>query len=171
MSAVPRVVTEAVEVLCTRFEAGDYNPTPLIDIGALVANADGVIDEQEIDTLRRILEPMLGAELDGQVVRFLIDASVRVIQAEGVDPKVRLVAEILLDCDAVEPALVVALGVAFASEGFSDAERSIVEKLAAATEYPSDKLRGLIDKARESYEGIPPQSQRRKATDVPSSRK
>ncbi len=171
MSAVPRVVTEAVEVLCARFEAGDYNPTPLIDIGALVANADGVIDEQEIDTLRRILEPMLGAELDAQIVRFLIDASVRVIQAEGVDPKIRLVAEILLDCDAVEPALIVAVGVAFSSEGFSDAERAIVEKLAAATDYPSDKLRALIERARESYEGIPPQSQRRKAGDVPSSRK
>jgi tellurite resistance protein len=171
MSAVPRVVTEAVEVLCARFEAGDYNPTPLIDIGALVANADGVIDEQEIDTLRRILEPMLGAELDAQVVRFLIDASVRVIQADGVDAKIRLVAEILLDCDAVEPALVVALGVAFASEGFSDAERGVVEKLATATSFPSDRLRTLIEKARESYDGIPPQSQRRKAVDVPSSRK
>lgn len=171
MSAVPRAVSEAVEVLCARFEAGDYNPTPLIDIGALVANADGVIDEQEIDTLRRILEPMLGAELDAEVVRFLIDASVRVIQGDGVDARVRLVSEILLDCDAVEPALVVALGVAFASEGFSDAERSVIEKLAVATGFPNDQLKGLIEKSRESYDGIPPQSQRRKAGDIPPSSK
>lgn len=171
MSAVPRIVTEAVEVLCARFEAGDYNPTPLIDIGALIASADGVVDEQEIDTLRRILEPMLHAELDDQIVRFLIDASVRVIQADGVDARVRLVAEILLDCDAVEPAFIVALGVAFASEGLSDAERSVIEKLAAATRLPADRLNALIEKSRQSYEGIPPQSQRRKAVDAPSSRK
>lgn len=170
MSAVPRAVTEAVEVLCARFEAGDYNPTPLIDIGALIANADGVIDEQEIDTLRRILEPMLGAELDAQIVRFLIEASVRVIQGDGVDARVRLVAEILFDCDAVEPAMVVALGVAFASEGLSDAERMIIDKLAYATRFPAERLKVLIENARESYEGIPPQSQRRKAGDAPSSR-
>jgi tellurite resistance protein len=171
VSAVPRSVTEAVEVLCARFEAGDYNPTPLIDIGALIANADGVVDEQEIDTLRRILEPMLGAELDPQIVRFLIDASVQVIRGDGVDARVRLVAEILLDCDAVEEGMKVALGVAFASEGFSDAERVVIEKLAAATKFPTEDLNRVIAGAREAYEGIPPQSQRRKATDVPSSRR
>jgi tellurite resistance protein len=170
MSAVPRSVSTAVEQLCAKFEAGDYNPTPLIDIGALVANADGVIDAEELDTLRRILEPMLGAELDGDVVRFLTEASVRVIHADGVDARVRLVAEILLDCDAVEPALVVALGVAFASEGFSDSERGVIEKLARATSFPDDRLRELIETMRTSYADIPPQSQRRKAIDPPSAR-
>lgn len=170
MSAVPRAVTEAVEVLCAKFEAGDYNPTPLIDIGALIANADGVIDEQEIDTLRRILEPMLGAELDPQIVRFLIEASVRVIQGDGVAARVRLVAEILLDCDAVEPALIVALGVAFASEGLSGAERMAIDKLASATHCPPERLRALTEIVRESYEGIPPQSQRRKPVGAPASR-
>ena len=166
MSAVPRPVTEAVEILCARFEAGDYNPTPLIDIGALVANADGVVDADEIDTLRRILEPMLGEGLESEIVGFLIDASVRVISVDGVDARARLVAEILLDCDAVEQGLKVALGVAFASNGYSDAERAIVDKLARATNYPPARLDALVAKMRDLYSDIQPQSQRRKAVEV-----
>ena len=170
MSAVPRPVTEAVEVLCARFEAGDYNPTPLIDIGALIANADGVVDDEEIDTLRRILQPMLGQEIEAEIVGFLIDASIRVIQADGVDARARLVAEILLDCDAVEQGVKVALGVAFASNGFSDAERAVIEKLARAASFPEARLNEMIAKTRELYSDIPPQSQRRKAVDVASPR-
>jgi len=170
MSVVPRPVTEAVEVLCARFEAGDYNPTPLIDIGALIANADGVVDAEEIDTLRRILQPMLGEEVDAEIVGFLIDASIRVIHADGVDARARLVAEILLDCDAVYQGIKVALGVAFASNGFSDAERAVIDKLARAAGMPDAQLTELIAKVRELYADIPPQSQRRKAVDVENPR-
>lgn len=170
MSAVPRPVTEAVEVLVARFEAGDYNPTPLIDIGALVANADGVVDDEEIDTLRRILQPMLGEGIEAEVVGFLINASIRVIQGDGVDARARLVAEILMDCDAVEAGLKVALGVAFASNGFSDAERGVIEKLATATKFPKAKLDEMIASVRELYSDIPPQSQRRKAVEVANPR-
>jgi len=170
MSAVPRPVTEAVEVLCARFEECAYNSSPMIDNGALVANADGVVDAEEIDTLRRILQPMLGEELPAEIVGFLIDASIRVIKGDGVDARARLVAEILMDCDAVEQGLRVALGVAFASNGFSDAERGVIEKLADATKFPRASLDALIVKVRELYSDIPPQSQRRKAVEVANPR-
>ena len=42
------------------------------------------------------------------------------------------IAEILVDCDAVEPGIVVALAIAYASEGFSQAERVVVERIADA---------------------------------------
>jgi tellurite resistance protein len=162
MSAVPSAVTQAVEALVLKMEAGDYNPTPIIDLGALIANADGVVDAEEIDTLRCILEPMLGAELPTEVVRFLIDASLHVIKAHGLDARLRLVAEIMLDCEAVEPALLVALGVAFASVGYSDAERSVVERLAAAMNLPPERLPQLVEHVRTSYHDIPPVSTKKR---------
>lgn len=165
MSAVPRAVTAAVETLVQKMEAGDYNPTPIIDLGALIANADGVVDAEEIDTLRRILEPMLGAELPTDVVQFLIDASVYVIKADGVDARLRLVAEIMIDCDAVEPALLVALGVAFASVGYTDAERSVVEKLATAMSLPPERLPELVEKIRAGYQDIPPASSKKRSNE------
>jgi len=165
MSAVPRSVTQAVETLVAKMEAGDYNPTPIIDLGALIANADGVVDAEEIDTLRHILEPMLGAELPTEVVRFLIDASLHVIKADGLDARLRLVAEIMLDCDAAEPALLVALGVAFASVGYTDAERGVVEKLANTMEVPLDRLQQLVETMRKSYQDIPPVSSKKRSNE------
>lgn len=165
MSAVPRSVTEAVETLVKKMEAGDYNPTPIIDLGALIANADGVVDAEEIDTLRHILEPMLGAELPTEVVRFLIDASIYVIKADGADARLRLVAEIMLDCDAAEQALLVALGVAFASDGFTEAERAVIEKLAGAMRLPPERLPQLVEAMRASYHDIPPQSSKKRSNE------
>src|SRR5262245_37004478 len=40
------VVKAAVASLCSRFEDGGYALTPIIDLGALVANADGTVDEK-----------------------------------------------------------------------------------------------------------------------------
>ena len=43
-----------------------------------------------------------GATVDPSLVRYLIEASLKVIAAAGVEPRVRLLAEMLADCDAVE---------------------------------------------------------------------
>ena len=160
MSAVPQLVRVAADALVAKMVAGDYNPTPILDLGALVANADGVVDAEEIDTLRRILEPMLGAEVPAEVVRFLLDASVHVIQAAGVDARARLVAEIMLDCDACEEALSLALAVSFASKGYSAAERVVVEKLAAAMNVEPARLARLVEAIDGSYRDVPPASAR-----------
>lgn len=151
LKQVPKLVSDAVEQLLQRFEAGDYNPTPLIDLGALVANADGTVDHAELEALRGILEPMLHTELDDELVGFLVDASVKVIKADGWQARMRVVAEILKDCDAAEQAITVALAVAFASDGYSDAERNVVTALAEATEVPRARLDALVESVRSAY--------------------
>ncbi len=151
MSAVPKLVADALEELRIRFEAADYNPTPIIDLGVLIANADGVVDANEIDTLRRILVPMLGESLDVETVRLLVDATVRVVDKAGADARLRLVAEILLDCDAVEEGVTVALGVAFASEGLSEPQRKTIGDLAEATSLGGSRLAELIEQVRTAY--------------------
>jgi len=143
-AATTPYVREAIERLLGRFERGDYNPTPIIDLGTLVANADGVVDAQEIETLQQILEPLLGAQLDGELVGYLVNASLSVIKSAGVEPRMRVVAEILMDCDAVEEGIIVALAVAYASEGLSEAERALVTQLAKLCEVPDDRIAALI---------------------------
>ena len=142
------IIQKAIQDLCRRFDRHDYNPTPIVDLGALVANADGHVDEHEVEALRHLLEPMLGAQLHTQLVGYLIDASLRVIEEAGVEPRIRLLGEILKDCDAVEEGLIVALAVAHASSGLSPAERGIVESLARATNLPSSRLEELNEKVR-----------------------
>jgi hypothetical protein len=103
---------------------------------------------------------MLGQEIEAEIVGFLIDASIRVIQADGVDARARLVAEILLDCDAVEPGILVALAVAYASEGFSDEERVVIERIADAAELPRARLNELTERVRARADGGDPVSVR-----------
>ncbi|WP_437293188.1 tellurite resistance TerB family protein [Sorangium sp. So ce426] len=147
----PELVQQAAGLLRARFDLNEYNPTPIVDLGALVANADGTVDAEEIDALRQLIEPMLGAQLDVELVRYLIEASLKVIAAAGVEPRVRLLAEILMDCDAVEEGIIIALAVAHASEGISDAERAVIESLARAAELPARRLDQLNEQVRAAF--------------------
>lgn len=147
----PAMVQKAASELCARFRQNEYNPTPIVDLGALVANADGSVDDEEIDALRELLEPMLGAALNAELVGYLIEASLKVLEAAGVEPRVRLLAEILLDCDAVEEGLIIALAVAHASDGISTAERAIIESLARATALPAARLDRLDEEVRAAF--------------------
>ena len=142
----------AIADLCERFDKNGYNPTPIIDLGVLVANADGVVDEAEVTALRGIFQRLLGEQIDAELVGHLVDASREVIDAAGVGPRLRLLAEILQDCDAVEQGITVALGVAYASEGLSASERTLVSELAGAAGLPDGRLEELIESVRAQSE-------------------
>jgi tellurite resistance protein len=143
VTEIRALVDDAINVLCTRFEQGGYNPTPIIDLGVLVARADGKVDDAEKKALRDVFESLLDERLSGAVVGHLIAASLEVIELAGAEPRARLVAEILKDCDAVEQGIVVALGIAFASEGLSKAERSVIRTIADAAGLPAARVDAL----------------------------
>ena len=141
-------VSPAIEELCDAFERGGYNPTPIIDLGVLVAYADGKIDEREHAMLSDVFGTLLGTTLSSEVVDALVTASVEVIKAAGAEERARLVGTILKDCDAGEPGCVVALALAFASEGLSDGEKRVVNRIAEASGVTSDELAELTKKVR-----------------------
>ncbi|WP_394843823.1 TerB family tellurite resistance protein [Pendulispora brunnea] len=146
------LIRETVETVCELFERGDYNPTAIIDLGVLVANADGTIDDDEVEALRLIFGRLLRTQLDVDLVSPLIVASREVIDAAGVGSRLRLIAEILKDCDAVEEGVIVALGIAYSSEGFSASERTLIASLAQACNLPSSRLEELIETVRLAVE-------------------
>lgn len=143
------IVASAIEQLCTAFARHGYNPTPIIDLGVLVASADGKVDAGERSMLLEIFQTLLETSLTSEVVDHLVTASLEIIEAAGPAPRARLVGEILADCNAVEPGLVVALAVAYASEGLSAAERNVVTRIAEGAELPNEKLELLIAKTKE----------------------
>jgi tellurite resistance protein len=126
------IVDAAIEQLCTAFERGGYNPTPILDLGVLVASADGTVDADERDVLLDMFQTLLETSLTAGQVDHLIRASLEVIQLAGTDARIRLVGAILNDCAAAEQGIEVALAVAFASEGLSAAERAVIDRLADA---------------------------------------
>ncbi|MCA9596479.1 MAG: TerB family tellurite resistance protein [Myxococcales bacterium] len=154
------VIAPAIEELCAAFERHDYNPTPVIDIGVLVANADGTVDEQERALLSDVFQTLLETNLTPELVDALIRASAEVIQAAGAEPRARLVGAILHDCDAAEPGLRVALAIAFSSEGLSADERSIIDKIADAADVSQEHLAELVKEVEKHSEKGDPVSTR-----------
>jgi len=142
------VVGPAIDQLCDAFDRHGYNPTPIIDLGVLVANADGTIDDKERGMLNDIFATLLGTTLTGDVVDALVTASVEVIRAAGDESRARLVGTILDDCDAAEPGLVVAIAVAFASEGLSADEQRVVDRIAEAAGVTKEKLAEITSRVR-----------------------
>lgn len=141
-------VSPAIDELCDAFDKFGYNPTPIIDLGVLVAYADGKIDEKERAMLSDVFGTLLGTTLNGEVVDALVTASVEVIKQAGAEERARLVGTILRDCDAGEPGLVVALALAFASEGLSKNEQLVVDRIAEASGVSKEKLGALTKKVR-----------------------
>lgn len=149
------IVGAAIDHLCYAFERGGYNPTPIIDLGVLVAIADGVVDEKERAVLRDVFQTLLETKLSGDVVDHLVTACVQVVEAAGAESRARLIAEILRDCDAVEPGILVALAIAYASAGFSVEERVVIERIADFAGVPRSRLEELIARVSARAEGDP----------------
>ncbi|MFT3776201.1 MAG: TerB family tellurite resistance protein [Minicystis sp.] len=139
----PALIQDSIAVLCTRFTAGGYGLSPIIDLGALVANADGTVDEKELDMLRYLFDAALGSRLGKDALAHLVRSSLQVILEAGLEPRARFLADILVDCNAVEEGLTVALGVAFASEGLSQPERDVIDAIARAARLPQGKVDAL----------------------------
>ncbi len=125
-----KVIATAIEELCEAFESGGYNPTPIIDIGVLVASADGKVDLREREMLLDVFQTLLDTSLTAEVVDHLVTASLEVIEAAGAESRAKLVAAILRDCDAVDAGVRVALAIAFASQGLSKAESKVIQRIA-----------------------------------------
>jgi tellurite resistance protein len=154
------IIAPAIEELCAAFERGGYNPTPVIDLGVLVANADGSIDAQERALLVDVFQTLLETKLTPEVVDGLISASAEVIEIAGSGPRSRLVAAILHDCDAAEPGLRVALAIAFASAGLSESERLVIDRIAASAGVPKARVDELVEEVRKHTDGQGPISAR-----------
>lgn len=149
------LVAAAIDQLCAAFERHGFNPTPIIDLGVLVVSADGRVDSKEKEVLSDLFQTLLDAKLTPEVVDALVTSCLSVIDAAGAESRARLIAAILEDCDAVEPGLMVALAVAFASEGLSKNELVVIERIADAAEFPRSRLDELVAKVKARAEGDP----------------
>jgi tellurite resistance protein len=156
-----QIIAPAIEDLCAAFERHGYNPTPVIDLGVLVAHAEGTVGDRERGLLIEVFQALLETKLTPEVVDAMISASVEVIEVAGAEPRQRLIANILQDCEAVESGLRVALAIAFASEGLTDPERAVIESIATAADVDKERLAELEAEVRKYVGDADPVSARR----------
>lgn len=156
-----QIIAPAIEDLCTAFEKHGYNPTPVIDLGVLVAHAEGTVGDRERGLLIEVFQALLETKLSPEVVDAMISASVEVIEVAGAEPRQRLIANILQDCEAVDAGLRVAFAIAFASEGLTDSERAVIQSIAGEAGVDDEHLGELEAEVRKYVGDADPVSARR----------
>jgi tellurite resistance protein len=112
----------------------------------LIAAADGNASEQEYDALLDRLEILGGVDRDK------IDALLTIVsndvEANGFEPRIARVAELVGDRDAADAALMLGLAIGLADNDFSAQEREVATQLATALGVPVSSLDGRLSEIR-----------------------
>jgi tellurite resistance protein len=141
-------IARALESLCTRVHAHERGAACVVDLLTLVASADGVIDDAEMEALSSALSALLGGERLPKYLRLLVQSSIDEIHKIGAAETMLRIAEVLTECDASEDGLVMAIAVAYASYGMCAPERAAIRALAGVTGIESERCERLIRDVR-----------------------
>ncbi len=141
-------IARALERLCRLAETAHHGRQCVVDLLTLVASADGEIDEAETEALGRALGVLLGGEPLPEVVQLLIQSSLDSIRERGRHERIAEIAEALIDSEAVEDGLTVAVAVAYASYGFSRPERETIDALARLTGTSAERVVEIVATVR-----------------------
>jgi len=139
---------EAEAVLCARVQTDPHASKRIVDLLCLVAAADGEVDADERKALSRTLAVLLGSELHPAMLEVLIRGSLHEIESQGFDARILDVAASMRACSAVEEGLLVAIAMAYVSDGFSGPERDVIQGLARAMGIGAPRLAALVRRVR-----------------------
>jgi tellurite resistance protein len=119
----------------------------IVEGAYLVANADGVVDEEERRTFERVVVAACGGALaPGQVATLLADCRA-MLDKDGLDQRIAILTGFVRRLDHRHELLRVASLLAMASEGVNDRERAVLEKLAAGMGLGSDAVDAALGDA------------------------
>ncbi|HEY5928338.1 MAG TPA: tellurite resistance TerB family protein [Kofleriaceae bacterium] len=104
----------------------------------LIAAADGNASEQEYDALLDRLEILGGVERDK--IDELLTAVSNDVEANGFEPRIARVAELVSERGAADAALMLGLAIGLADNDFSQEEREVAGQLATALGIPVSEL-------------------------------
>jgi len=125
-----------VEALLTTLGDGDDALVALVDLGVLVASADGVIDDDELASLADLLHGAVGMRLDPSIVKHFVREARARLAADGRDARTQAVGAALAAKGAGAGGLAVAVAIARASQGVSADETAAIVAIAKAAELP-----------------------------------
>ncbi len=104
----------------------------IVEAAYLVANADGDFDATERHAFERVvLQACGGAAMDGQIKALIADLADQ-LDEDGIDKRIQMVARTVGRVDQQQEVLRIAGLLAHVSDGVSESERDVLNKLATA---------------------------------------
>ena len=112
----------------------------------LMATADGKLDEAEEEVLRGAIRELSEGSVRSVHIRSMMEGAQRRFSKEGMDARIKAVAEKLHgDPPTAEAAFVLAAAVAFADNEIADEENDMLNKLADELGIEADVAEKLLD--------------------------
>ena len=127
--------------------AGDNFLEASITSAFLIAAADGQASEAEYDALLDRLEILGGVDRDK--IDELLTAAATNLEANGFEPQIARVAELVSDKEAASAVLMLSLAVALADDDVSMQEREIANQIATGLGLDAVDLEALLTEIRE----------------------
>jgi tellurite resistance protein len=125
----------------------------IVEGAYLVASADGVIDENERQTFEKVVATACGGVVTEEQVTALVADLTDELKEDGLDARVRAVAERAPKRPQGEEVLRIAALLAQSSEDVSAVERDVLVKLAAACNLTPADVDIALDDVRKSLSG------------------
>jgi tellurite resistance protein len=122
----------------------------IVEGAYLVASADGVIDENERATFERVVAAACGGVVTEEQVTALVADLADELAEDGLDARVKAVADRAPKRPQGEEVLRIAALLAQASEDVSDVERDVLAKLASACNLGPGDVDAALDDVRKS---------------------
>lgn len=126
----------------------------LIDLAALVARADGVIDDAEKAALTSFIEELLGTSMSKVVVAQLIAERIDAASNGNVAAQCEAIGKTLANADVATDGLELAVRIALASGGLGPEEKDVIWAVAKAAGITPEHVAMLI--ARVSRASLTP---------------
>src|SRR5579863_4903435 len=125
----------------------------IVEGAYLVASADGVIDESERATFERVVAAACGGIVTTEQIAALVADLNDELAEDGLDGRIRAVAERAPKQPQGEEVLRIAALLAQASENVSPVEQEVLVKIAAACNLPAGAVDAALDDVRKSLTG------------------
>jgi len=116
----------------------------LLELGSIVAIADGEADEEERAALSRVLDELCNIKLPPASMAQMIQSAHDVVEADGIEARCELLGERLAALGIAALGIEVAALVSLVSHGLDLHEMSALALVAEAAGLPSDKLDDII---------------------------
>lgn len=135
-----------------QFEPGKRLSTigPLMEAASLMAVADGEVDDDEREVIRRVLQKLSIDALSSVVADAMLSSSVEQTQELGVEKRCTELAAALVKHDVVREGIFIAVLVADVSGGIVAKERAVLDQLARLTKVDEGTLQWAISAVHEA---------------------
>ncbi len=160
INATPRIAALMPGLIASIREAagsGSNVDEAIVGLGALVASADGEIDDFEVEVLAHAFQALGKTEgrpdaIDTAGVRARVEAAAAQIAKVGSDRYRERLSKQLVEHGALRPGLALACAIAYANSGIAAEERCLIEAIATDGGLGGDALAAIVDQTRTNIE-------------------